>query len=309
MSKGHSDSSSQLRIGFALPQFGAQARAADRIPEYAAELENAGAASLWVGERLLAATNPEIGYSGRTTIPPEFNQILDPFLVLGLATSTTERVRLGSNVLVAPLHRPALLARSLTTIDIASRGRVIPGFGIGWSPEEYEAAQVPFNQRGARLDETLDALEAIWTDETAFYDGKFVSVPHHHSELRPIQSPRPPIHLAAFGATALARVGRRADGWLPVLTVPGTHEQAARLRGFRDTIDRAAETVGRDPGDIETIVRVNAAHGSGIADIIAAIHATAEQTGFTEFFVDTMYFAATIEEMYEATGRILRELG
>lgn len=309
MSTDRSNSSSQLRIGFALPQFGAQARAASRIPEYAAELENAGAASLWVGERLLAATDPEIGYAGDSTIPPEFNQVLDPFVALGLAASATKRVRLGSNVLIAPLHRPALLARSLTTIDIASRGRLIPGFGIGWSPEEYEAAQVPFSQRGARLDETLDALEAIWTDETASYDGKFVSVPRHHIELRPIQSPRPPIHLAAFGPTALARVGRRADGWLPVLTVPGSHEQAARLRSFRDTIDRAAEAAGRDPENIETIVRVNGAQGSGIADIIAAIHATAEKTGFTEFFVDTMYFADSVEQMYEETSRMLRELG
>lgn len=308
MSTDRSKPSSRLRIGFALPQFGAQAREASRIPEYAAELEKAGAASLWVGERLLAATDPEIGYGGGSTIPPEFHQVLDPFVALGLAAAATERVRLGSNVLIAPLHRPALLARSLTTIDIASRGRLVPGFGIGWSPEEYEAAQVPFRQRGTRLDETLDALEAIWTDETASYDGKFVSVPRHHSTLRPIQSPRPPIHLAAFGPTALARVGRRADGWLPALTVPGPHEQVAGLRGFRDTIDRAAEAAGRAPEDIETIVRVNVAQGSGVPDIIAAIHETAEQTGFTEFFVDTMYFAETIEEMYEATDRILREL-
>lgn len=182
------------------------------MAHYATALEQAGAASLWVGERLIAATNPKVGYAGKDTIPGEFNSVLDPLLLLGIAAAVTERVALGANVLIAPLYRPAQLARALTTVDVVSNGRLIPGFGIGWSPEEYEAAGVPFTHRGARLDETLDALEAIWTTDPAGYRGRYVSVPEHRSELEPCsgrgrrsiwaRSARPGWRASADAATA-----------------------------------------------------------------------------------------------------------
>ncbi|NNH69190.1 TIGR03619 family F420-dependent LLM class oxidoreductase [Nocardia uniformis] len=295
-----------MKIGFALPQYGSHARQAARVPRFAAEVERAGADSLWVGERLIAATHPTVGYAGTDTIPREFHAVLDPFLVLGLAAAVTERVRLGTNVLIAPLYRPTLLARSLTTLDVASGGRLVPGFGIGWSPEEYAAAGVPFTHRGARLDETLDALDAIWTENPASYQGRFVTVPSHYSEVKPVRRPR--IHLGAFGAAGLARVGRRADGWLPVLPAPEPPGWGKRLLKSRDVIDRAAEAAGRDPGGIDTIVRVNVAAGTDPERIARTVEEVAAATGFDDFFIDLMSVADSVEGMVDMAGGLLERL-
>ncbi|MBL1073755.1 TIGR03619 family F420-dependent LLM class oxidoreductase [Nocardia sp. 2] len=295
-------------MGFSLPQHGSQAQQGAQTARFAAELEQAGADSLWVGERLIAAVDPTVGYAGKDTIPDEFNAVLDPFLLLGVAAAVTERVRLGTNVLIAPLHRPVLLARSLTSLDVMSGGRLVPGFGIGWSPEEYEAAGVPFTHRGARLDETLDALEAIWTTDPASYRGQFVTVPAHRSELKPVQRPRPPIWLGAFSAAGLARIGQRGDGWLPVAPVPGPPGWGKQLLKLRAVVDRAAESAGRDPETIGTIVRVNVAAGTDPALIAQTIEQVAADTGFDDFFVDLMYVTTSVDAMLETAGGLLDRL-
>ncbi|WP_079173267.1 LLM class flavin-dependent oxidoreductase [Streptomyces monashensis] len=156
-------------------------------------LKEAGAASLWVGDRNLAAVHPVIGYGGQgTAVPEELNAAADPFVLLGVAAGATRRVLLGGQVLVAPLCPPLQPARSLTTIDLVSGGRLVPGFGVGWSPEEYQAAGLDFTHRGARMDELLDALEALWTTDPAHYEGARLSVPPHHSPFKPDRRPRPP---------------------------------------------------------------------------------------------------------------------
>ncbi|MCM6775344.1 TIGR03619 family F420-dependent LLM class oxidoreductase [Nocardia sp. CDC159] len=297
-----------MQIGFSLPQLGPQAHQGAEVARFAREVEFAGADSLWVGDRWLAATEPSVGYAGTAAMPREFGSVLDPFVLLSAAAVVTERVRLGSNVLVAPLYRAVALARSLTSIDVLSGGRLIAGLGIGWSPEEYAAAGVPFASRGARLEETLDALQAIWTRDPVGFSGRFVSLPEHHSELKPVQRPHPPIHLPGFTAAAIARVGRRADGWLPVLRVPGPEGQGARLRQARAVVDAAAEEAGRDPGVIETVVRVNVARGSGAPEIAAAIEQVAEETGFEHFFVDLLYVVDTVDAALETAVHVLDRL-
>jgi alkanesulfonate monooxygenase SsuD/methylene tetrahydromethanopterin reductase-like flavin-dependent oxidoreductase (luciferase family) len=200
-----------IRLGFALPQFGALAGRGDQVAYFAAEAERLGASSLWVGDRLLAPVNPVVGYGGGPAFPPEFRSILDPFTVLTVAATATRNAVLGFNVLNLPWYAPAVLARTLTTMDIVSGGRLIPGFGIGWSPDEYQAAGVPWPGRGARLEESLDALEALWGPSPAEHRGPLLTVPRTYLDLRPMQSPRPPIYLGGISKPALRRIGRRAD--------------------------------------------------------------------------------------------------
>ncbi len=293
-----------MRIGFSLPQFGAQARAGAQVARFAREVEFAGADSLWVGDRWIAATRPTVGYAGSSTMPEEFGSVLDPLVVLSAAAVATERVRLGTNVLVAPLYSAVGLARALTSLDVVSGGRLTVGLGIGWSPDEYAAAGVPFARRGARLDETLDALIAVWTTDPV----SFGSVPEFRSVLKPVQRPHPPIHLAGFAPESIRRVGRRGDGWLPVVRVPGAAGQGARLRQARAEVDRAAREAGRDPGAIETVVRVNAARGVGAGEVSAVIEQIAAETGFEHYFVDLLYVVDSVDAAVETAVHVLDRL-
>lgn len=299
-----------MKIGFALPQFHKQALGIARTAEFARKVENAGAASLWVGDRNLAAVNPKVGYGGQgNTIPAELNPAADPFVLLGIAASATERVLLGAHVLIAPLYPPVQLARSLTSIDLISGGRLLPGFGIGWSPEEYEAAGGDFTRRGARMNELLDALEAIWTTDPAAYQGKSISVPLHHSPLKPARRPRPPFYLGALSERALRRVAERGDGWLPLCVVP-SYLDIDGLVAQRAVIDRLAQEAGRDPSAIDAVLRVNIdpdTTSQQVADALKAVH---ERTSIDHFMIDSMYAVHSVDgaiafaaELIELAGK------
>jgi probable F420-dependent oxidoreductase len=292
-----------IRLGFALPQFGALAAYGDQIGRFAGEAEHLGARSLWVGDRLIAAVHPTVGYGGGSTIPPEFRSVLDPFTLLTVAATATGTATLGFNVLNLPWYAPAVLARSLTTIDIVSGGRLIPGFGIGWSPEEYQAAGIPWQARGARLDEGLDVLEKLWTTSPAVHDGPLYTLPETHAELRPVQQPRPPIYLGGSTEPALRRIGRRADGWLPAGRLPG-FLTPDRILAQREIIQAAARAAGR-PEDVPTVLRVNVAAGTSVEEIVDAMETIAEQTGITDMFVDTMYLVSDVDESLALAERLL----
>ncbi|MGW2463770.1 TIGR03619 family F420-dependent LLM class oxidoreductase [Streptomyces sp. NPDC001761] len=297
-----------MRIGFALPQFHRQAFEVARVADFAREVERAGAASLWVGDRNLAAVRPSVGYGGQgTTIPPELNPAADPFVLLGVAAAATERVLLGSHVLIAPLYPPVQLARALTTIDLISGGRLLAGFGIGWSPEEYEAAGRDFRRRGALLDELLDALEAVWTDDPAEYSGALLSVPRHHAPLKPARPPRPPVYLGALSERALRRVARRADGWLPLCVVP-EYVDTDGLAAQQAQLDTWARAAGRDPEDIDTVLRVNVSAGTGVRAVADAIRSVHDRTGVEHVMVDTMYEVETVEESLTYARELLELL-
>jgi probable F420-dependent oxidoreductase len=285
-------------LGLTLPQFGAAAGDAARIGRFAADAEAAGAASLWVGDRLLAARDPEIGYGGTDTIPVEFRRALDPFAVLAAAAVTTTSATLGSSVLVAPLYAPAILARSLATVAALSDGRLLAGLGIGWSPEEYAAAGVGFDRRGARLDELLDTLDVLWSGRGEGLDGRFWTTPASWVET---PSPRVPIYVSAFSEPALRRVGRRCDGWLPVARLTGETVAAADkavtgLTTMRATIDAAAREAGRDPAGIGTELRVNLTAEVDRDDLAEAVALLAERTGFEAIFLDPMYRDDSLED-------------
>ena len=284
-----------MKIGFSVPQYARLASDAGQVARFARELEAAGADSLWVGDRLFAAVDPAVGYGGfMDTIPEEFNAVLDPFTLLGAVAGATERVQLGTHVLAATWYPPVVLARALTTIDVVSNGRLLAGLGISWSPEEYQAVGLEFRQRGKRLDETLDALEAIWTADPAEYHGALVEVPRHHSSLKPVQRPRPPIYLSSFSEAALRRAGRRGDGWLPII-IPGQIDLDA-LRAQRAIVEKAALGAGRDPNAIDALVRVNVAKGDAPQAVADDIRRVADAIGSEHFFIEQMYTDDTVDQ-------------
>lgn len=288
-----------------LPHLHMQAHEVDKVAYFASAAEKAGAASLWVGDRNMAAVHPKIGAGGiGNTIPVEYNGPADPSIVLGVAASATSTAKLGTHVQIAPLYPLLQLARAWTTIDLMSRGRAIVGLGVGWSPEEYEAAGLDFATRGARLDEMLDALDVVWTQDPAEYHGTYVELPLHHSPLKPVQRPRPPIYLGGSGGPALRRAGRRADGWLTLCMLPG-FMNTEMMVAQRKVVDEAAREAGRDPASIETVMRVNVMAGVPVQQVADAIKTMHEATGFTHFAIETMFWAETVDSALEMVHHLM----
>jgi probable F420-dependent oxidoreductase len=293
-----------MRIGFSLPQTGNHAHHSDQLPSYAKTIEELGAASLWVSDRILAPVNPTVGYAGTDKIPASFHSILDPLAVISAIGIITERVEIGTNVLIAPWYPPILLARAFTTIDVLTRGRLVAGLGIGWSPEEYQAANVPMSERGSRLDECLDILHTYWTDNPVEHTGKHWTIPATYVALKPVR--QPPIYLGGFTPAAFARIGRRADGWMPSLMASADFDTSFASQALA-TIRAEAEKAGRDPATIDVIARVNATPATTFDDIVTTITRLRDEAGIDHAYLD-VNSAANHQAAIETAGKLLTAL-
>ncbi len=240
-----------MRLGLAVPQFGPDA-GPDALQEVARQAEGLGYDSLWVAERLLYPVNPKAPYPATAdgSLPLAYRRSLDPLAVLAYLAAVTSRVRIGSFIKLT-FHNPVLLARELVTIDVLSNGRLDIGFGVGWSPDEFEAIGVPMRDRGRRAEETLQVIEAIWRDNPVQFEGRYFRVPESFFDLKPVQKPRPPIYMAAYAPATMDRAARLADGWIPAGVPLGAMEQM-----FAGIKQGAAEA-GRDPSKLKLIVTAN----------------------------------------------------
>ena len=240
-----------MRFGFALPQVGS-AVGPEGLVMVAKRAEDLGFDSLWVLDRILWPVNPRAPYPiGDGSLPVQYKSVLDPVETLTFAAAHTGRIALATGVLNLPWYNPVLLARRLTTLDILSAGRLRVGFGIGWSPDEYEAAGVTWEERGKRADELIKALKKIWTTDPVEFQGKYYRIPKSFIGPKPVQKPHPPIYMAAYAPSALKRVATEANGWLPVgipLSSVGT---------MFDGIKSMAKNAGRDPSALALIVGAN----------------------------------------------------
>ena len=149
----------------------------------------------------------------------------------------------------APFMPAAVLARQLATLDVLSRGRLDAGLGLGWAKEEFAAVGVPFDRRGARLEETVGALRALWAPDPVEFHGDIVDVPRVRFLPKPAQ-PHLPILLGATAEPALRRAGRIGDGW-----ISSSRFDARQIASAIATIRGAAQDAGRDPAVLRFVVR------------------------------------------------------
>lgn len=210
--------------------------------------EEAGFAGLWAYERRLYPLRPADGCYGIGGLawPEYYRSCADPLTVLTLAAAVTRRIRLGTSVLVAPLHGKLHLARALATLDQAAGGRVTAGLGSGWSSDEYAASGADFARRGRALDEMIDALRALGgPDPVTYRDSEIVL-----SEALVSPKPASRIPILLGGGTsprAIRRIAGKGDGWLPAsMPGPAMAETWKRIRC-------QAEAAGRDPGALRMV--------------------------------------------------------
>ncbi|MER7200207.1 LLM class F420-dependent oxidoreductase [Streptomyces sp. CB01635] len=238
------------RLGLSLPQMKQYDIGRD-IPAVARAAEEIGYESLWVFERILFPEPARQGLYGVPGLPwpDQYRSVADPLVSLTLAAAVTERARLGTSVLVGPLHVPFQLARALASLDAASGGRVVAGIGTGWSHDEYAAASVaPFEKRGQVLDELLDVFEAVWGPDPVSYEGEFTTIAPS------VVGPKPagpiPVLLPANSPKAARRLVDRADGWMP--GAAGAEQLAEQWRNLQEL---AEERGRKEP--IQSVLRVN----------------------------------------------------
>lgn len=270
-----------MRIGFAVPVSGSWATPAaqTRIAQRAEEL---GYHSLWTLQRLL---NPA-GSTDRT-----YRNVPDPLVTLGFLAARTSRVRLGVAVLNMPFFSPPLLAKQAATLDHLSGGRLDLGLGLGWMREEFTAVGMPYERRGARAEEFLAVLRALWTSEVSEFHGEFYDLPPVRFEPKPLQSPEPPILLGGTSEPALRRAGRLADGW-----VSASRADLRRIGESIEIVREAAAGAGRDPDRLRFVcrgaVRVRSDAGpdrwplTGTHEEIRGDFDALAGQGVTELFVD-----------------------
>ena len=163
----------------------------------------------------LMMTSDHIGMTPdvQTRYPAPF---YEPISTLGWMAGITEKMEIGTTVIIAPYRNVLELARACANVDQLSGGRLILGVGVGWAQQEFKALGVPFRHRGAITNEILEAIDLLWTQDVASYDGRFVSFQDVNTAPRPVRSPKPPIWVGGASDQALRRTVRYADGWHPI---------------------------------------------------------------------------------------------
>ncbi len=255
-----------MEIGISLPTIGPVAFR-EFVIQVARAAEEAGLHSVWTADHVVLPKER----TGSTYPFPQSDKglwwayepgidWLDPVAVMSFVSGATERIRVGSSILVLPYRNPLVLANEIATIDRLSEGRVLLGIGSGWLVEEFEALGVNPKTRGRMTDEYLAAMRHLWTNvEPTSFEGEFVNFTDVQLATRPFTPGGPPILIGGNSPAALRRTATIADGWLAFdLTPEEVREGADRIRS-------QASVAGRDPAAIMIAVRVGLAP-EGAAD-------------------------------------------
>jgi probable F420-dependent oxidoreductase len=239
-----------MKVGLVVPQFGINATK-ENLVRFIHLAEREGFESLWVYHRMLYPIDPQQGYEtpDKSQWPEYLKNSLDPLTTLAFTAANTSKVNLGTCIIDMVFHNPVTLAREFTTIDILSDGRVVCGFGIGWSKDEYLAANIPYEKRGERADEILQAMKKIWTEDIVEFDGKFYKIPKSIIGPKPIQKPHPKILLGGLSPKTFERMVKYGDGYIGVLA--GSFEYFHNsIKMFNDTIEKSS----RDRRDFDLTI-------------------------------------------------------
>lgn len=226
---------------------GRPGRGMDELVALARLAEDVGLNSLWLPEHVVFVQGSKSRYPYNPTGELALGRrpgVFDPLIGLAVAAAVTERVRLGTSVLILPERQPVVLAQQVVALDHASAGRIDLGIGVGWLQEEFEALEVPWERRGDRADDYLRAMRVLWEDEVASYAGEFVRFADVQAWPKPVQQPGPPVWVGGDSPAALRRTAALAEGW---------YGWALDLETVTDRLGRlaaACEAAGRDPASV-----------------------------------------------------------
>lgn len=261
--------------------------------------EAAGVESLWTYEHIVVPAGYQSKYpyspTGRMGLNPD-QSMTDPLSWLTFVAAATNTIKLATGILILPEHNPVQLAKRAATIDRLSRGRLVLGVGVGWMKEEFEALGVPFERRGARANEYIDAMRKLWTEDEPSFDGEFVSYERAACNPKPVGEGGVEIVVGGHGPQAARRAGRRGDGFFP----PST--SLSEMSQLLETMRQTAEEAGRDPDSIEITARADSLDPAHIASY--------REAGVSRVVIPVpTYVPQEIEEAFAGLGEEIAKLG
>lgn len=218
--------------------------------------------------------------SGEMGITPD-TPFYEPLTVLTFLAGVTERVQLGTGVLVTPMRNPVLHAKMMSTLDQLCDGRFIYGAGVGWFKEEFEALDAPWPKRGVRTDDYLALTKKLWTEEHTAFESDSYTVGDLGFSPKPARQPHPPIWVGGHTEAALRRAGRFGDAWFAPGNVGG------KLAEMYASVQEHARAAGRDPGDVAltmiapvdtrpenrdtAVARLRGLHKMGVSHVVTSV--------------------------------------
>jgi alkanesulfonate monooxygenase len=236
-----------------------------RIPSFALGPKTAGLQEM--GHYLRRAE--DLGFDAALSIdhllltPPAYACTwLEPISMLSALAGVTRTIKLGTMVLVLPLRNPVYFAKEWATLDLLSGGRSILGIGVGWHEDEFALMNVPYKERGPRMNEAIELVRALWAGDRVTYEGKYYRVRDLTIDPKPAQTPHPPIWIGGgtqpsekvYGQTVpnidpvLRRIAKYADTW-----VPHSSSTPAQVKGDWEKVKIFASEQGRDPAGISRV--------------------------------------------------------
>jgi probable F420-dependent oxidoreductase len=243
-----------MKIGLVFPQteFGSDPAA---IRDYAQTAESLGYSHVLAYEHVLGA-NPERpgGWQGVYTYKDPFH---DPFVLFSYMAAITQRLSFATGILILPQRATAVVAKQAATLDLLSDGRLRLGVGLGWNKTEYIALNQEFHTRGKRIEEQIQLLRQLWTNELITFDGRWHTIPDLGLNPLPRQQPIP-IWIGGHVDAVLRRIARMGDGWMP------GHGSAAKAQPDLDKLDQYLAEYGRSRSDIGIEARI--AYDDGTPD-------------------------------------------
>jgi len=226
-----------MKLGICLPHYGRPIEVS-RLLEVAQWAEERGLDSVWVTDHVIVPRDQEIIYR---------DHMLDPLAVLPWLAGVTQRISIGTSVVILPYRSPIPVAKLLASVDVLSGGRLIVGTAIGWMEGEFEALGIPFKERGSRADETLELFRTVWTQEYPEVQTKRYRLQGVKASPMPLQKPRPPLLVGGASEGAYRRVAKYGDGWH---AASANHE--AFLQG-RDAVNKAWGEQKREGAPLYTL--------------------------------------------------------
>jgi len=223
----------------------------DWVIRYARLVEAMGFESVWVIDHALMCVEYDSTYpyktTGRTPIPAEAN-MPDPLVLMTWLSAATERIRIGTSMLILPQRHPIILAKALATLDRYSKGRITLGVGVGWVEEEVAILKQDFKDRGRRANEWIGILRALWAEGLSRFDGDYFRFEGVASYPKPVQPGGIPIMIGGHSAAAATRAGRFGDEFYPHWSTRGPNEES--LKALLSIIAVEAEKAGRKASDV-----------------------------------------------------------